>query len=212
MGLDAVCVFLMLTNLALLGTSRLHAGIRVVALQGVALSGLPFLAPTSAGAGGAAALALLMVGMKGVVFPWLLGRSLRVAGVRREMDPLVGYSLSLGLGVVLLALAFWLAARLRGIGLGVSGPSLAAAFFMMFTGLLLLVGRRTALSQALGFLVLENGMYAFGLVAVGHIHWLVELGVLLDVLVAVFLMGIAIDHISRAFDHIDVDQLRELKG
>ena len=116
------------------------------------------------------------------------------------------------MGIALLILAFWLAGRLHGIGVGISTLSLTAAFFMMFTGLFLIIARRKALTQVLGFLVLENGIYAFGLTVVGHIHWLVELGVLLDVFVAVFIIGIAIDHISREFDHINVDQLDQLNG
>lgn len=212
MGLDTLFVFLVLTSLVLLGSSLLNSSIRVVALQGVALSCLPFLVMDPSWAGRALFLAVGTMGLKGIVFPMLLNRSLRDANVRREIAPLVGYSASLALGIALLILAFWLAGRLHGIGVGISTLSLASAFFMMFIGLFLIIARRKALTQVLGFLVLENGIYAFGLTIVGHIHWLVELGVLLDVFVAVFIMGIAIDHISREFDHINVDQLDQLKG
>lgn len=212
MGLDTLFVFLVLTSLVLLGSSLLDSSIRVVALQGVALSFLPFFVMESSWMGRAVFLAVLTMGLKGIVFPVLLNRSLREINVRREMAPLLGYSLSLALGIALLILAFWLASHLHAIGVGISTLSLAAAFFMMFTGLFLIIARRKALTQVLGFLVLENGIYTFGLTAVGHIHWLVELGVLLDVFVAVFIMGIAIDHISREFDHINVDQLNQLKG
>jgi len=66
-------------------------------------------------------------------------------------------------------------------------------------------------SQVLGFLVMENGIYVFGVGVVKEISLLVELGVLLDVFVAVFVMGITIFHISREFDHIDTDRLSTLK-
>ncbi|MFA5042440.1 MAG: hydrogenase [Kiritimatiellia bacterium] len=212
MGLETLFVFLVLTGLVLLGSSLLRSSIRMVAMQGAALSFLPLLVMESSWAGRAVFLAALTMGLKGIVFPVLLNRSMREANVRREMEPLVGYSLSLALGIALLILAFWLADRLHEIGVGISTLSLAAAFFMMFTGLFLIIARRKALTQVLGFLALENGIYSFGLTVVGHIHWLVELGVLLDVFVAVFIMGIAIDHISREFDHINVDQLDQLKG
>lgn len=212
MGLDALLVFLVLSSLVLLGSSRLKSSIRIVALQGVALSLLPFCVMESFWAGRALFLAALTMGLKGIVFPVLLNRSLRDANLRREMEPLVGYSLSLVSGIGLLILVFWLAGRLHNIGEGAVALNLAAAFFMMFTGLFLIIARRKALTQVLGFLVLENGIYVFGLTVVGHIHWLVELGVLLDVFVAVFIMGVAIDHINRTFDHINVDQLDQLKG
>jgi len=86
-----------------------------------------------------------------------------------------------------------------------------AAMFTILTGLLLIVSRRKALTQVVGYLVMENGVYAFGAALAVDEPLLVELGVLLDVLVAVFVMGIAIYHISREFDHIDTDQLSALR-
>ena len=64
----------------------------------------------------------------------------------------------------------------------------------------------------LGYLTLENGIYTFGLAIVSGIPMLVELGVLMDLFVAIFVMGIAIYRISREFDHIDAAQLTSLKG
>ena len=78
-------------------------------------------------------------------------------------------------------------------------------------GLFLIVSRKTALMQVVGYLVLENGIYIFGMALAQEEPLLVEMGILLDVFVAVFVMGIAIFHISREFDHIDVDQLTSLK-
>ncbi len=81
----------------------------------------------------------------------------------------------------------------------------------MMVGLLLIVSRRKAVMQTLGYLAMENGIYAFGLAFAVEEPLLVEMGVLLDVFVAVFVMGIAIHHISREFDHIDTDRLSTLK-
>jgi hydrogenase-4 component E len=85
------------------------------------------------------------------------------------------------------------------------------ALFTMVVGLFLIVSRRQALMQVLGYLAMENGIYTFGVGLVQDTPMLVELGVLLDVFVAVFVMGIAIFHISREFDHIDTERLRTLK-
>jgi hydrogenase-4 component E len=74
-----------------------------------------------------------------------------------------------------------------------------------------IVSRKKALSQVMGYLVLENGIYLFGITLGREAPLLVEMGVSLDVFVAVFVMGIIIFHISREFDHIDVDQLASLK-
>ena len=85
------------------------------------------------------------------------------------------------------------------------------ALFTVMVGMLLIVGRRKAVMQTLGYLAMENGIYAFGLAFAVEEPLLVEMGVLLDVFVAVFVMGIAIHHISREFDHIDTDRLSALK-
>ena len=87
-----------------------------------------------------------------------------------------------------------------------------SALFTVLAGLFVIVARRTALMQVLGFLVLENGIYTFGVGRAGDMPFLVELGVLLDLFVAVFVMGITIYHINREFDHIDTDRLDSLKG
>jgi hydrogenase-4 component E len=88
-----------------------------------------------------------------------------------------------------------------------SGLLVPTAFFLILTGMFLIVARRQALTQALGYLVLENGIYAFGSLLAKSAPWLVELGVLLDVFAAVFIMGIIIFHIHREFDHIDTHRL-----
>jgi len=85
------------------------------------------------------------------------------------------------------------------------------ALSSILIGLFLIVSRKKAVNQVLGFLVLENGIFTFGVGLVRELSLLVELGVLLDVFVAVFVMGIMIFHISREFDHLDTDQLSTLK-
>jgi hydrogenase-4 component E len=86
-----------------------------------------------------------------------------------------------------------------------------AAFHAILIGLFLIVSRRKAVAQVLGYLALENGVFVFGVGLVRQATLLVEMGILLDVFVAVFVMGIAIFHISREFDHIDTDRLSLLK-
>ena len=76
---------------------------------------------------------------------------------------------------------------------------LEAAIFLISIGLFLIVSRRNALMQVIGYLVIENGIFVFGVITVVDTPLLVELGMLLDAFVAVFVMGIAIFHINREF-------------
>lgn len=211
MKADLLLILVALTNLKLLASSRLGASIRTTAVQGVMLGLLPLLAHGQATTGRVAVLALGMVVIKGVVFPWLLFRAMREAEVTRDVEPYVGYIASILIGVVALAAAFWLGGRLPLPQALASSLLVPVAFFSILSGLFLIVNRKRALSQVLGFLVLENGVFTFGAGVVGETSVLVEAGVLLDVLAAVFVMGITLFHINREFDHIDTDRLSSLK-
>ena len=209
---NLILVLVVLTNLKLLGSSRLGASIRVVALQGMVLGLLPVLAHLQNLSLHFIFLALGTIMLKGVVFPWLLFRAVREAEVAREIEPYVGYVASLVAGVLALGASFWMCTRLT-MPENIASPWLApVALFSILAGLFLIVARKRALNQVLGFLVLENGIYTFGVGVVAETPFLVELGVLLDVFVAVFVMGIAVYHINREFDHIETDRLDRLKG
>lgn len=209
--LDTLMVLLVFTNLRVLGSSRLGACIRTVAVQGLLLGFLPWLSHPDRLAPRILLLAGASVALKAVGFPWLLFRALRGAKVRREMEPYVGYGLSLLAGVAALALAFWIGARLPLPTRAVSPLLVPVALSTILVGLFVIVSRRKALSQVLGYLIFENGIYAFGVGVAYEAPLLVELGVLLDVFVAVFVMGIAIFHISREFDSIDTARLAALR-
>lgn len=204
-------IFLILANLVLVGSSRLASCIKVLAVQGVVLGLLPLLVPHEGGAARVLLLAVVSIGLKGVVLPLLLFRAVRDADVRQEIEPFVGYSTSILAGVLTLGISLWLAPRLQ-LPTPPAFPLIPpTALFTVLTGLFLIVSRKNALNQVMGYLTLENGIYLFGILLVREEPLLVELGVLLDVFVAVFVMGITIFHISREFDHVDVDQLSNLK-
>jgi hydrogenase-4 component E len=115
------------------------------------------------------------------------------------------------LGLALLGASLHVAGRLPLPGTTGTNFLVPVALFTVMVGMLVIVARRKAVMQALGYLAMENGIYAFGVAFAVEEPLLVEMGVLLDVFVAVFVMGIAIHHISREFDHIDTDKLSALR-
>jgi hydrogenase-4 component E len=210
--LELATVLLFLTNLAMLGLSELGACVRTVAFQGILLGFITLIVREEGLSIRLLILSVMSIGLKGFVFPFLLLRSIREAGVRREVEPFVGYVTSIVGGLLMLAVSMWISARIPAPAPAMSSFQIPVALSTIFTGLFLVVSRRKALNQVIGYLVFESGIYMFGITAVGEIPFLVELGVLLDVFVAVFVMGIAMNHINREFDHIDADQLSSLKG
>lgn len=210
--LELATVLLFLTNLVMLGLSELGACIRMVAIQGILLGLFTLIAREDALSMRLIILGVVSMGVKGFVFPFLLSRDIREAKVRREVEPFVGYAASIVAGLLMLAVSMWISARFPMLLHTTSTFIIPVALSTVFTGLFLVISRRKALTQVIGYLVFENGIYMFGITAAGEIPFLVEFGVLLDVFVAVFVMGIAINHINREFDHIDADQLSSLKG
>lgn len=214
---DLFLIALVLTNFLLLGSSRLGVYIRVASVQGVALGLLPLFVH-----GGEAtslarlvplwAMGLVTIGVKGVLFPILLTRAQRAANVNREIEPRVSFPASVLVGLAALGLALRIGARLPQAESGFSTMSVPVGLFTLFVGLFLIIARRKALTQVLGYLVLENGAYILGLAMVAEIPVLVEAGVLLDAFVAVFVMQIAIHQITAEFRSTDVDKLTALRG
>jgi hydrogenase-4 component E len=210
--LNAVQVVGLLSCFALLGTSRIGACIRWLSFQGVVFGLVPLILHDDGLGAREALLAAANVALKGVVFPMLLLRIRARADFSREVDPFVGYIASILFGVVALGLSVWLALAMKPALARASFALLETSIFLILVGLFLIVGRKKALMQVVGYLVLENGIFLFGLITVEGTPLLVELGVLLDAFVGVFVMGIAIFHINREFGSMDVDRLTALRG
>ncbi|HLH76029.1 MAG TPA: hypothetical protein VKV28_04395 [Candidatus Binataceae bacterium] len=204
---NSMLVLLILTGFTLLGSSRLVACIRAIAVQGLILGLLAISLQDGDLSASGLLLPVLTATVKGLLLPGLLFRAMREADTVREVEPLISYNLSLIAGAASLALALWLGQRLQLPNQPLSLLLVPAALFTSVVGLIVIMSRRKALTQVLGYLALENGVYAFGTAATLRLPVLVELGILLDVFVGVLVMGIAIFHISREFDHIDTDKL-----
>lgn len=209
--IDLIIISVILMNLMMLSSSRISTCIRIVAFQGVFVGLMPFVINAQSITLGASISSIASITLKGVVFPWLLFRAQQEANIRKEVDPIGGYPLSLLAGVGMFLISCWLSARLPYERPLFSEMIVPVSFATFFTGIFIIVSRMKALTQVIGYLVLENGIFLFGTALLVEQSFVVELAILLDIFVAVFVMGIAIFHISREFDHIDTQNLSELK-
>ena len=208
---DSLLVAVLLLGFATLGSSRLTTCIRLAAAQGALISVLPLVRYGFELGPHVLLLVVAPVIAKGALMPWLLERAIREADVRREIEPFIGYTASLLLGTLLTGIGFLLAARLPQAARPGGWLLAACALATVLLGALMMVSRRKALTQVLGYLMLENGIFLFGQGLATELPVLVELGVLLDLLVGVFVMGITIFHINREFDSIAVHELTALR-
>jgi len=203
-----VLILVVLASFVVIGTARLSTCVRAIALQGILL-GLAPLVLFPGWSGHRVALAVGTVAIKGIIVPRFLIWAIREAAVRREVEPRIGYVPSLLLGTAALAFAFAIADRWP-LPAGGGELLVAVAITTLVHGLFVLTARRKAITQVVGYIMVENGIYLFGLTQAERVPFLVELGVLLDVFVGVFIMGIVVFHINREFDSIDSSRLSEL--
>lgn len=209
--MDWLLVGIILTTFLLLGISRLSVCIRIVALQGGLLSILLVLAKGSFHDLHVILVALSTFVIKAIVMPFLLTRSIREASIHQEVEPMTSLHLSLLAGCGIAILAFSSIKALPHPAPPFTPIAIPTALIVVLVGFLLLISRTKAITQVIGFLVLENGVFLFGLNLLGDFPVIVEMGVLLDLLVGIFVMGIIIYHINRTFDHIDTRALTALK-
>lgn len=197
-------------NLLALGSNRLPSVIRAMAMQGMALGLLPLVLEAEFG-WLVALLAVVTLIVKGFVIPILLRRAMRAANIDREIEPFIGFVPSLLLGAAGTIAAVAATRALPLLPEHADTLLVPGALASVFTGFLLMVGRAKAISQVCGYLILENGIYLFGMLLIHSTPLLVESGILLDLTVGVFVIGIIVDRIQRAFDSLDTRKLTVLR-
>src|SRR6266536_3595233 len=208
--LDPLLILVVGLNFVALGVSRIRAVINAVAFQGMLLGTFPLFVQTEIGL----RVVLLVAGMialKGLVLPAFLAHAMREANIQHEVQPVVGFMSSLLLGAVGTGLAMGFASTLPLAAGHADALLVPASLSTAWAGFLLLTTRRKAIMQVLGYLLLENGIFLFGLLLREAMPFLVEVGVLLDLFTGVFVMGIIIHHISREFSSISTEHLTGLK-
>lgn len=206
-------IALLLNNFALLAVGRMRPLISLVAFQGLTLAAVLLLIPRPPGTDSLHVwlLAGALFAIKALGFPWLLRRTLKRIATDHYVPPYLGFSLSVLAGMAALVFSLWLESRLPMTQALFPPLLLPAALTTLFTGLTMVVGRMKALTQVIGYLVAENGIFLLGLpMMLGGSVWF-ELSILLDVFVAVFVMGIAINHINTTFESIDVGRFCSLR-
>ena len=208
--IDPILVMVLLLNFVALGASRLRTLIPAVAVQGMLLGILILLAH-----GEFMVWVLLMaataIALKGVIIPRMLFHAIREVVIRREVEPIVGFVASLLLGAVGTGLALLFSKTLPLAPEHIGSLIVPTALSTVLTGFIILTTRLKAITQVVGYLILENGIFIFGLLLMEVMPFMVELGVLLDLFVAIFVMGIIINKISREFSTVSTRMLSELK-
>jgi hydrogenase-4 component E len=209
-SVDPLLVLVLLLNFFVLGTSRLRAAISGSAVQGVVLGALTVAVHGRLGLA-PLLIAVGAIAVKGFFIPTMLMRAMREAAIRREIEPLIGFIPTLLLGALATGLSLLYARTLPLAPEHLGSLLVPASLATVLAGFLLLTTRRKAITQVVGYLILENGIFIMGLTLLEAMPFFVEMGALLDLFVAIFVMGIIINHINREFSSLDTARLSALK-
>ncbi|MBK5275730.1 MAG: hydrogenase [Desulfuromonadales bacterium] len=206
---DQLLVFVLLINILILGTRRTKIAIRAIATQGIVLGLLPLL--THSFQSHILIITIFVLLAKGVLIPWLLLGALKKIESNEDLQPFFGYSGNIMSGAVTTVLAFVFAAKLPLAAMHQGSLIVPAALATILAGFIALASRRKAINQVLGYLLLENGIFIFGLLLTEAMPLMVEAGALLDLIAGIFVMGLIIKQINREFASIDTSRMTALR-
>lgn len=209
--LDVICGGILLTAVLTLWRRDLAAIIRLLVVQGVLIAALALQLGVTEGAAELYVAAFGVLVLKAVVLPVVLRRVLADSGEVRETEPLVNVTASLLAAALLTLLAYVLSGPLTALAPSAATRALPVGIAVVLLGFFVLVSRRRALSQVVGFLLLDNGITTTAFLATSGVPLVVELGVSLDVLLVVLVLQIVAARMRMAFGNTDLDGLSELR-
>jgi hydrogenase-4 component E len=209
--LNLVCGGLLLSSVLMVWRRELAATVRLLVAQGVLLAALAALLGVREASVELVAVAAGVLVLKAVVLPAVLRRVLREAGGAREAEPLVNVAASLLAAALLTLLAYAVSRPLVALAPSPATHALPVGLAVVFLGFFVLVTRRGAVSQVVGFLLLDNGIAAVAFLATSGVPLIVELGVSLDLLLVVLVLQVLTARMRLKFGSTDLDELRELR-
>ena len=209
--LNTLAALLLLLSFAMLSQRRIVALVNMLALQGALLFIATLLLAWRTGDRNLYLSAGLTLGLKVIFLPWLLHRLIRRLGVYWDTEPLLNITGTMLVGVLVVIFSFGLAQPISALASTATRNSIGIAVAVILIAFLTMITRRKAMSQVVGFLSMENGLFFGAMSATYGMPMVVELGVALDVLVAMLVLGVFFFQIREQFDSLDLKHFESLK-
>ena len=195
----------------MLSQRRIVGLITLFAWQGVALAASTSLVAWATGQSHLYYSAVLTVLLKVIVMPWIFYRLVRKLDINRDVEPMINIPTTMLIGIALVIFAFNLALPITALSGTVMRSTLGIAMACVLLAFLMMITRSKAIPQVIGFLAMENGLFFAATSATYGMPLVVELGVALDVLVGVFVLGIFFFQIRETFDSLDLKHMEKLR-
>jgi hydrogenase-4 component E len=209
--INLLAAVLLLLAFAMLAQRRVFTLINLFAAQGLALACSTATVAWATDQTHLYASAALTLILKVALLPWLLHRLVRKLDVRWDVEGLLNIPTTMLIGIVLVVFAFNLAAPIEQLASTITRSTLGIAMASVMLAFLMMITRRKAIPQVIGFLAMENGLFFAATSATYGMPMVVELGIALDVLVAMLILGVFFFQIREQFDSLDLKHLEKLK-
>jgi hydrogenase-4 component E len=209
--INLLAAILLLLAFAMLAQRRVLSLVNLFAAQGVALGISTAIVAFATSQHHLYASAALTFALKVALLPWLLHRLIRKLDVRWDVEGLINVPTTMMIGIVLVVFAFNLAYPIAQLASTVTRATLGIAMASVMLSFLMMITRRKALPQVIGFLSMENGLFFAATSATYGMPMVVELGIALDVLVGMLILGVFFFQIREQFDSLDLRHLERLR-
>jgi hydrogenase-4 component E len=209
--LNVCAALLLLLSFAMLAQRRIVSLVNLLAIQGAVLVIATLLLAWRTGQSHLYLSAALTLSLKAILLPWLLHRLIRRLKVYWDTEPLLNIPGTMLVGVLVVVFAFGLAQPISALASTATRSSIGIAVAVILLSFVTMITRRKAMSQVVGFLSMENGLFFGAMSATYGMPMIVEFGIALDVLVAVLVLGVFFFQIREQFDSLDLHHLESLK-
>lgn len=209
--INLLASLMLLLAFAMLAQRRILSLIHLFALQGAVLTLNTVVVALSTAQAHLLYSAVLTLILKVIVLPWILHRLIVRLNIRWDVETLINIPTIMLVGILLVILAFNLALPISQLAGTITRATIGIAMASVLLSMLMMITRRKAVPQVIGFLAMENGLFFAATSATYGMPMVVELGIALDVLVGTFIFGIFFFQIRETFDSLDIHHLEKLR-
>lgn len=209
--IDDLGALLLFTMILIVAAGQIYRAIYAVAAQSLLIAIAAGVLAASTGNSDLWVIAGLTLGVKALALPWVLHLVVQRMNVRREVEPVIPIAATLALAVAIVVVAFQLSASLGPVRQAITGNALPVGIALTLTGVLVMATRKTALTQMVGLFASENGLFFTAMAVTQGMPLIIEIGVILDVILAALVMTIMVLRVRSTVD-ADIADLDRLRG
>ena len=209
--INLFATLILMLSFAMISQRRIVSLINLFAMQGAALVAASILLAYATDQPHLYVSAGLTLLLKVILIPWMLHRMIRRLNVRWDVETLINIPTTMLVGIVLVIFSFSLALPISRLSSSLAGGSLGLALACVLLAFMMMITRSKAVPQVIGFLSMENGLVFAATTVTSGMPMIVEIGIALDVLVGVLILGVFLFQIREKFDSLDIRNLESLK-